>query len=105
MRRQRCLGALAALALAFTSLSSGAGAADEPKLRIVSFGLFGGQRVFQREAAAAAEIVAQRFGGDATVRFNSRKERDATLPKVAATLQATSRGMDGTADILFVILT
>jgi hypothetical protein len=32
------------------------------KITVVSFGLFGDQGVFRREATAAAQIVANRFG-------------------------------------------
>jgi hypothetical protein len=40
-------------------------AAEDPrKITVVSFGLFGDERVFQREAIGAAQIVANRFGGD-----------------------------------------
>jgi hypothetical protein len=39
------------------------GAPDEPrKVSVVSFGLFGDQRVFQSEATGAAQVVANRWG-------------------------------------------
>jgi hypothetical protein len=38
-------------------------AAENPrKMTVVSFGLFGDQGVFRREATGAAQIVANRFG-------------------------------------------
>ena len=43
-------------------------AAENPrKMTVVSFGLFGDQGVFRREATGAAQIVANRFGGDPVV--------------------------------------
>ena len=42
-------------------------AAENPrKMTVVSFGLFGDEGVFRREATGAAQIVANRFGGRAT---------------------------------------
>ena len=43
-------------------------AAENPrKMTVVSFGLFGDQGVFRREATGAAQIVANWFGGDPVV--------------------------------------
>src|SRR5215475_11880112 len=54
--------ALVALALALVPLGTGVNAADDPhKVAVVSFGLFGDQRVFQSEATGAAQIVAGHF--------------------------------------------
>jgi hypothetical protein len=98
--------ALVALALAFVPLGAGVNAADLHKVAVVSFGLFGDQRVFQSEATGAAEIVASRFGADPTiVKFNSKKGGDATTASLAATLQATAKNMDDANDVLFIVLT
>ena len=99
--------ALVALALAFVPLGAGVNAADDlHKVAVVSFGLFGDQRVFQSEATGAAQIVASRFGADpAIVKFNSKKGGDATTASLAATLQATAKNMDDANDVLFIVLT
>ena len=45
-----------------------------PRVSVVSFGLFGDQGVFRREAAGAAQVVAGRFGsGPVNVQYNSKK--------------------------------
>jgi hypothetical protein len=47
------------------------------KVTVVSFGLFGDQGVFRREAIGAAQIVESRFGhGSVVVRFNDRRRCD-----------------------------
>src|SRR5215472_10337191 len=99
--------ALVALALAFVPLGAVVNAADDlHKVAVVSFGLFGDQRVFQSEATGAAQIVASRFGADpAIVKFNSKKGGDATTASLAATLQATAKNMDDANDVLFIVLT
>jgi hypothetical protein len=83
-----------------------AAAEDLRKVTVVSFGLFGHQGVFRREATSAAQIVSKRFGGSAVVvRFNSKTGGDATIKTLAATLQAEAKKMNGESDILFLILT
>ena len=68
-------------------------AAEHPrKVTVVSFGLFGHQGVFRREATSAAQIVANRFGGGpSVVKFNSNTGGDATIKTLAATLQAEGK--------------
>src|SRR6266508_474357 len=81
-------------------------AEDHRKVTVVSFGLFGGQSVFRREATGAAEIVANRFEADpVVVRFNTKTGGDASVEALAATLQAEAKKMNGDRDILFLILT
>jgi hypothetical protein len=64
----RLSGALITGSLAFTLIFAAVHAAeDQRKVTVVSFGLFGGQGVFRREAIGAAEIVANRFGADPVV--------------------------------------
>ena len=47
---------------------------DAHKVSVVSFGLFGDQRVFRKEATGAAQVVAGRFGrGPINVQYNSKK--------------------------------
>src|SRR5919201_5357829 len=99
--------ALIAGSLAFTLIFAAVHAAeDQRKVTVVSFGLFGGQGVFRREATGAAEIVANRFGADqVVVRFNTKTGGDATVEALAATLQAEAKKMNGGRDVLFLILT
>src|SRR5712672_372481 len=103
----RLTGAFISGSLAFTLIFAGVHAAeDQRKVTVVSFGLFGGQGVFRREATGAAEIVANRFGADAVVvRFNTKTGGNATVEALAATLQAETKKMNGDRDILFLILT
>ena len=103
----RVSGTLIAGSLAFTFIFAAVHAAeDQRKVTVVSFGLFGGQGVFRREATGAAEIVANRFGADqVVVRFNTKTAGDATVEALAATLQAEAKKMNGDRDILFLILT
>jgi hypothetical protein len=76
------------------------------KVTVVSFGLFGDQGVFRREATGAAQIVGSRFGhGSVVVRFNTKTGGGATIKSLAATLQAEAKKMDRDTDILFLVLT
>jgi hypothetical protein len=73
---------------------------------VVSFGLFGDQGVFRREATGAAQVVADRFGsGSVNVQYNSKKGGGATIEALAMSLQMAANGMDVENDVLFVILT
>ena len=77
-----------------------------PKVSVVSFGLFGDQGVFRREATGAAQVVAARFGsGPVNVQYNSKKGGGATIEALAMSLQAAASGMDPENDVLFLILT
>jgi hypothetical protein len=82
-------------------------AAENPrKMTVVSFGLFGDEGVFRREATGAAQIVANRFGGDSVVvKSNTKTGGSATVETLATTLQAEAKKMNGESDILFLILT
>jgi hypothetical protein len=76
------------------------------KVTVVSFGIFGDQGVFRREATGAAQIVESRFGhGSVVVRFNTKTGGGATIKSLAATLQAEAIKMDRGSDILFLVLT
>jgi hypothetical protein len=76
------------------------------KVSVVSFGLFGDQGVFRREATGAAQVVAGRFGsGPINVQYNSKKGGSATIETLATSLQAAADEMDAENDILFLILT
>ncbi|MET0722118.1 MAG: C13 family peptidase [Tardiphaga sp.] len=76
------------------------------KVSVVSFGLFGDQGVFRREATGAAQVVARRFGNGAiNVQYNSKKGGSATIETLAMSLQAAANGMDAENDVLFLILT
>ena len=75
-------------------------------MSVVSFGLFGDQGVFRREASGAAQVVADRFGsGPINVQYNSKKGGAATIEALAMSLQAAANGMDAENDVLFLILT
>src|SRR5262249_48216473 len=97
---------LIALCVVIAPVATALGTPDElRKVSVVSFGLFGDQRVFQSEATGAARVVANRFGAEPViVRFNTRKGGDATT-SLAATLQATAKNMADANDVLFLILT
>jgi hypothetical protein len=60
--------------IAAASVSSMHASEDARKVSVVSFGLFGDQGVFRREATGAAQVVAGRFGsGPINVQYNSKK--------------------------------
>jgi hypothetical protein len=81
-------------------------AEDARKVSVVSFGLFGDQGVFRREAAGAAQVVAGRFGGGPIdVRYNSKKGGGATIEALVKSLQVAANGLDAENDVLFLILT
>src|SRR5580704_5298155 len=97
------------LLIAFISVVTIAAAAlaeEARKTAVVSFGLSGAQDVFRSEATGAASIVASRFGADPViVRFNTRKNGDATVEALAAALETTGKGIEPSTDVLFLILT
>ena len=79
---------------------------DAPRVSVVSFGLFGDQGVFRREATGAAQVVADRFGsGPVNVQYNSKKGGGATIEALAMSLQVAANRMDAENDVLFLILT
>jgi peptidase C13-like protein len=87
-------------------IATGHAAEDPRKMTVVSFGLFGDQGVFRSEANGAAQIVANRFGGDpVVVRSNTKTGGSATVETLATTLQAEAKKMNRESDILFLILT
>ncbi len=77
---------LIALFVAFAAIHAPVHAAEDlRKVTVVSFGLFGDQGVFRREATGAAQIIGSRFGnGSAVVRFNTKKGGGATVGALAA---------------------
>jgi hypothetical protein len=86
---------------------SPAHAVEDPcKVSVVSFGLFGDQRVFKSEATGAAQVVASRFGnGPINVQYNSKRGGGATIEALAKSLQVAAKGMDAENDVLVLILT
>jgi hypothetical protein len=79
---------------------------DARKVSVVSFGLFGDQAVFRREATGAAQVVADRFGrGPMNVQYNSKKGGRATIEALSRSLQLAANGLDAKKDVLFLILT
>ena len=93
--------------LIFAPLVAGAQEAEPArKLAVVSFGLFGDQDVFRNEATGAAQIVANRFGGDpVTIKYNTRKGGGATAEALDTALKSTAKNLNRENDILFLILT
>ena len=78
-------------------------AAENPrKMTVVSFGFFGNEGVFRREATLAAQVVATRFGGNSMiVKYNTKTGGGATVETLATTLQAEAimtRGRRGCRD-------
>jgi hypothetical protein len=79
---------------------------DAHKVSVVSFGLFGDQGVFKREASGAAQVVAGLFGsGPVNVQYNSKKGGTATIETLAVSLQEAAKGLDAENDVLFLVLT
>ena len=75
-------------------------------MTVVSFGLFGDEGVFRREATSAAQIVANRFGGNTVVvKYNTKTGGSATIKTLETTLQAEAKRINRESDILFLILT
>ena len=88
------------------SVSSMHASEDPRKVSVVSFGLFGDQGVFRREATGAAQVVAGRFGGGPiNVQYNSKKGGGATIEALARSLRLAANGLDAERDVLFLILT
>jgi peptidase C13-like protein len=104
---RRLAAPLVVFALTVTpTVSSVDAVEDARKVSVVSFGLFGDQGVFRREATGAAQAVAGRFGaGPIDVRYNSKKGGGATIEALARSLQVAAHGLDAENDILFLILT
>ena len=85
-------------------------AASGPSLsqaRVVSFGLYGPERVFAREASGAAQALRVWFGAEARplVRFNTRQGGGVTPATLAASLSAVGSAMDTNKDVLVLFLT
>jgi hypothetical protein len=73
---------------------------------IVSFGLYGGESVFESEARGAAQVLSAHFGkSHALVRFNTKRGGAATREALAAALKAAGTAMDPDEDLLVVALT
>ena len=74
---------------------------------ILSFGLFGEQRVFEREARGAAGILAATLGGrgHTIVRFNTRSGGGATPRALFGAMRAAVRGMKSDRGVLVLVLT
>src|ERR1700730_12059271 len=92
--------------LAFAPASDLCGAESKAEVKVVAFGLFGDQSVFESEAKGAAQIVASQFGGGpVVVRANTKSRAEATAETLAATLQLAAKAMNVDNDILFLVLT
>jgi Peptidase C13 family len=82
---------------------------SQPGLReayIVSFGLYGGQSVFESEAKGAAQILSEMLPmAQSLVRFNTKRGGAATPHKLSAALKAAGAAMDPDDDVLVLALT
>ncbi len=78
-----------------------------PAVHVVSFGLYGGQDLFKREATAVAKVIARQYGwsGHVVVRANDSKNSEAGPTDLRDTLTNVAEGMDRDQDILFLFLT
>src|SRR5215469_11288943 len=95
-----------ALILACAPVSNSLRAETKPEVKVVAFGLFGDQSVFESEAKGAAQIMARRLAGNSVVvRANTKSREEATPETLATTLQATAKAMNVESDILALILT
>ena len=73
---------------------------------IVSFGLFGGESVFESEARGAAQILSDRLPNAQTVvSFNTKGGGAATPQRLLAALKAAGAAMDPNEDVLVLALT
>lgn len=79
----------------------------KPRVHIVSFGLWGDNDLFRREAVAAADAAAAHFGksGQIIVRANTKSRAAARIPDLRDTLHGLASTMDRQEDILFLFLT
>ena len=94
------------LALMAFSASVALAAEVNPNVAVLAFGLFGGQSVFQSEAAGAASIVAQRLGASSViVRANTKTRSDVTIASIGNALEAAGQRVARESDVLFLILT
>jgi hypothetical protein len=75
--------------------------------RVVSFGLFGPESVFESEARRAAVVLGQWLGASTppVVRFNTKRRANVSPGTIAATLGGAGAAMDPTNGLLAVILT
>ncbi len=113
-RRRLAWGIVAALVLlaasapAFAQKASSADrAAQKPRVHVVSFGLWGYQNLFKREAAAAADVLADYFGrsGQVIVRSNNLSRSAGGIASLRDTLQGLASSIDRQEDVLVLFLT
>jgi hypothetical protein len=81
--------------------------AGRPRVHVVSFGLFGMNNLFQREATAAADVIAEHYGhsGQVIVRANTEYHSAAQTGDLRYTLRGLVSTIDRNQDILFLFLT
>ncbi len=73
---------------------------------IVSFGLFGGESVFESEARGAAQILGDKLPeAQSLVSFNTKRGGGATPRRLLAALKAAGAAMDPDEDVLVLALT
>jgi hypothetical protein len=73
---------------------------------IVSFGLFGGESVFESEARGAAQILSDKLPeAQSLVSFNTKTGGGATPRRLLAALKAAGAAMDSDEDVLVLALT
>ena len=81
--------------------------ASKPQVHVVSFGLWGLNALFQREAKAAAEVVAAHYGktGQIIVRANTPKHTSARIGNVRSVFEGLASTIDTENDIVVVFFT
>ena len=81
--------------------------ASKPQVHVVSFGLWGMNTLFKREAAAAAEVIASHYGktGQIIVRANTPKHTSARIGNVRSTIEGLASTIDTENDIVFAFFT
>ena len=91
----------------FSAPASPAAGQRVSSARIVSFGLYGPESVFESEARRAAAILREWLGTDAQplVAFNGKRRASATVGTLAASLRAAGAAMEAEDDVLVVVLT
>ena len=97
-----------ALLLALHPLSTAVLAdSSSPQVHVVSFGLWGMNALFKREAAAAAEVIASHYGktGQIIVRANTPKHTSARIGNVRSTIEGLASTIDTENDIVFAFFT
>ena len=79
----------------------------KPQIHVVSFGLWGMNPLFKREATAAAEVIANHYGknGQTIVRANTLTRTSARIADIRSTFEGLASTIDTENDIVFIFFT